>query len=70
MDPSLDTRDFCLSLAVLVSLVQKIIFPPRTLFHFISPHGQAERADSRAGSPFSVSLVITFEVPTENNRAI
>ncbi len=31
------TADFCPALAALVSLIQNIVFPRRTLFHFISP---------------------------------
>jgi hypothetical protein len=55
------TRDLCPALAALVSPLQNIIFPLRTLFNFICPHRPASWAGSRAGSPVSyVSLVFTY----------
>jgi|688.fasta_scaffold709474_1 hypothetical protein len=56
------TIDFCPTLAALVSQVRiQILFPCRTLFHFISPHRPATWASSLAGSPVSVSLVQILE---------
>jgi hypothetical protein len=53
------TIDFCSAMASLVSPVQNIICPHRTLFHFISPYRLATWAGSRAGSPVSLSLILT-----------
>jgi hypothetical protein len=46
-------RFFYLALTALVSPVQNIFFPYRTLCHFICPHRPATWARSRAGSPVS-----------------
>jgi hypothetical protein len=56
------TSDFYFALAALVRPLQNIVFPHRTLFHFMCPHGPSSWAGSRARSPvsFYVSLDTTY----------
>ncbi len=63
-------RDFCPALSALVSPVQNVFFPHRTLFHFICPHRPASLAGSRAVSPvfycvsaeYSHSVSVHFKI--------
>jgi hypothetical protein len=57
------TRDFCSALAASVGPVQNILFLTRTLFQFLCLHRPARWAGSRAGSPVSVSYVLSTHYP-------
>jgi hypothetical protein len=58
--PWLIQETFCPALSALLGPAYNIVFPHRTLFHFICPYiVQQGWADSRAASPFSYYIYVS-----------